>query len=101
MDRTIFLDALTGQVNVPVQSGVLHMWERMFDDEDSKDVNLIGSDGAPVRVHSCVLSNTSDVFKCMLQSPMKEGKSKDIKLDSFSATQLRFITRLLYTGQHI
>lgn len=78
---------------------MLEMWESVFADDSTKDVTLVGADAKEVRAHSLILSKSSDVFKEMLSSDMSEGRTKVIKLSEYSAEELQFALRLLYTGQ--
>lgn len=81
-----------------VQAITLEFWERVFDDEDGKDVELEAADGS-VRTHSQILAHVSEPFKKMLSAGMMEQRTKKIKLQSFKAAQLKFVLRLMHTGQ--
>jgi len=81
-----------------VPTFVVEFWEQLFEDETSKDVKLKARDGS-VRVHSLILSQMSAAFKAMLNAGMSEERTKTINLDNFSTAQLKFVLRLMYTGQ--
>lgn len=85
--------------DVRVRACVMASWERLLDDRESADVTFTCANGAEVRAHSLILSQASDVFKRMLAAPMVEGRTRTIQVDAFSETELRFILRLVYTGQ--
>mmetsp|Transcript_18589 Transcript_18589/g.37894 ORF Transcript_18589/g.37894 Transcript_18589/m.37894 type:complete len:237 (-) Transcript_18589:112-822(-) len=80
-----------------IRSDVIDMWERLYQDDESKDVQLVAKDGT-VRAHGLILQQLSDAFKGMLSHPMAEGRTRTIKLETYSAVQLRFFFRLAYTG---
>jgi len=82
---------------VTIGSAVVDMYERLFHNEESKDVQIVAQDGE-VRAHSLVLSELAEPFRKMLEHPMKEGRTKVIKLEAYSVSQLRFFLRLAYTG---
>eukprot|EP00440_Ansanella_granifera_P037881 gb/GFBE01041094.1/.p1 GENE.gb/GFBE01041094.1/~~gb/GFBE01041094.1/.p1 ORF type:complete len:254 (+),score=60.72 gb/GFBE01041094.1/:1-762(+) len=74
------------------------VWESLLKDDESKDIELIGGDSS-VRCHEVVMAAASDVFKQMLGSQMKEAQEKRVQLKCYTGRQLKFIVRLLYTGQ--
>mmetsp|Transcript_53548 Transcript_53548/g.148882 ORF Transcript_53548/g.148882 Transcript_53548/m.148882 type:complete len:289 (-) Transcript_53548:147-1013(-) len=82
-----------------VGAEVVELWERLFEDETSKDVAIIASDGEEMRVHSIVFTNLSDAFKAMLGHDMEEGRARKVPLRDFTKAQLQFFFRLAYTGQ--
>jgi len=84
-------------VTTTIRLEVADLWKRLFDDEASKDVELIAKDGS-VRVHSVVLANLSDPFKAALTSGMRESVTKQIQIREYSVAQLQFMLRLVYTG---
>jgi len=81
-----------------MSTAVVELWERLFRDESTKDVEISAKDGS-LRVHGVFMSALSDAFKAMLQSNMKEGRTRKVKLEDFSKAQLQFFFRLAYTGQ--
>lgn len=85
--------------DVKVRACVISNWERLLDDRESADVTFICANGAAVLAHSLILSQASDVFRRMLATPMVEGCTRTIQVHAFTETELRFILRLMYTGQ--
>lgn len=88
-----------GRPSCCVSPVVVALWERLFEDEQSKDVELVAGNGRAVRCHALILSNSSRVFKQMLSTPMKEGRERRIELECSTPGQLLFLLRFLYTGQ--
>lgn len=85
--------------DVKVRACIVSSWERLLDDRDSADVTFVCANGAEVLAHSLILSQASDVFKRMLAAPMVEGRTRAIQVEAYTETELRFILRLVYTGQ--
>lgn len=83
---------------VTVRSAVADIWDRLYLDEDSKDVRITTRDGV-VRAHGLVLAQISDVLKAMLNSTMSEAVSKQIDMREVTSCQLIFTLRLAYTGR--
>eukprot|EP00969_Alexandrium_andersonii_P095296 4209532-Alexandrium_andersonii.AAC.1 len=75
-----------GSITV-VLCDAVDLWGRLYLDDESKDVELI------------VLRQLSVPFRCMLEHPMVEGQVRRIKLEAYTAVQLQFFLRLVYTGQ--
>mmetsp|Transcript_56682 Transcript_56682/g.184471 ORF Transcript_56682/g.184471 Transcript_56682/m.184471 type:complete len:238 (+) Transcript_56682:61-774(+) len=82
-----------------VRTDVVSIWERLFESDDSKDVTLVGAEGEEVPAHSLVLCAASEVFKKMLGGGMLEETTKRVEVKDYTAQQLRFFLRLVYTGQ--
>lgn len=81
-----------------VRAAVADIWDRLYQDEDTKDVEIVGSDGN-VRAHGLVLGQMSEILKNMLNSGMIESQSRQIEMRSFTKAQLQFTLRLAYTGR--
>lgn len=76
---------------------MLDLYERLFADEESKDVTFELSDGQE-RAHRLVLKHASDVWARMFATPMCEQTSGVIKVPTTSRTEMRVFLRLIYTG---
>jgi hypothetical protein len=74
------------------------LWERLFEDEASKDVEVVSKDGDTLKVHRVILTNLSDSFKAMFAHEMRECLTLRIQLTDFTKAQLQFFFRLAYTG---
>jgi len=88
-------EAVQGSIQVPAH--VLHHWEDMLDDEETKDVTFEAQDGE-VLAHSVLLRQISEPFKAMLSSGMRESRTKIISMKEFTCAQLKFFLRHVYTG---
>lgn len=82
----------------PVAKPVLELWERLYQDEDSKDVEICVEDGK-LKAHAIILSQLSTVFQAMLKSGMLEDRTKRIEMKDFTVDQMKFVLRLAYTSQ--
>ena len=74
------------------------LWERLFEDEASKDVEVVSKDGETLKVHRVILTNLSDAFKAMFAHEMRERRTRRVSLTDFTKAQLQFFFRLAYTG---
>ena len=71
----------------------------LFEDSDSCDVNIIGTDSDfGVGAHKLVLSAVSPVFKAMFTSQMKESTARDIPVP-FSRTVIACLVEFVYLGE--
>ena len=74
------------------------LWERLFEDDASKDVEVVSKDGDTLKVHRVILTNLSDAFKAMFAQEMRERRTRRVSLTDFTKAQLQFFFRLAYTG---
>jgi len=103
--------------SVSVAEGVVELWESLLSDTESADVTIcVGSGNSEVEaanerseeragdlehipVHGVVLCNSSPVLRAMLcTTGMREGARKLIRVKDCSATALRLLLALIYTG---
>jgi len=80
-----------------VRLEVVELWERLFADDDGKDVELVARDGS-IRAHSVILCQLSEPLRCILCSGMRETLTKAIEMRDYSVAELTFTLRLAYTG---
>ncbi|CAJ1435220.1 unnamed protein product [Effrenium voratum] len=87
-------------VNVP--EAVVEMWERLCADEDSADVQLevVEKETEPqtLRAHGSVLLTASPVLKALLLAPMKEGRTRNIRVEGVTVESTKLFLQLMYTG---
>lgn len=83
----------TARVHVHVVS----LWERLYEDEPSKDVELLAKDGT-TKAHSLILGALSEPLKKMLSEPWNNGQTKVVSMSEYTVRQLKFILELTYTG---
>jgi len=103
--------------SVSVAEGVVELWESILSDTESADVTIcVGSGNSEaeaaqerseeragdlehIPVHGVVLRNSSPVLRAMLcTTGMREGARKLIRVKDCSATALRLLLALIYTG---
>lgn len=80
-----------------VRLEVVELWERLYLDEDGKDIELLAKDGS-VWAHGVILSQLSEPLKCTLRAGMRETTTKQIEMRDYTVSELKFTLRLAYTG---
>lgn len=81
---------------VSVDKSVVDLWERVLDSTSSHDVTFQAAD-KPVTAHSLVLVEASPVLRAMLQSPMREGGTREIEVRDTNSSAIVLFLETLYT----
>eukprot|EP00929_Paragymnodinium_shiwhaense_P044047 TRINITY_DN2259_c0_g2_i1.p1 TRINITY_DN2259_c0_g2~~TRINITY_DN2259_c0_g2_i1.p1 ORF type:complete len:398 (-),score=62.45 TRINITY_DN2259_c0_g2_i1:539-1672(-) len=76
---------------------VLQRLNKLFMDEESKDVTFKLADGEQ-RAHRLILQSASDVFKGMFGQDMREKQQGVVNLPEVDTSSMRVFLRLIYTG---
>lgn len=87
----------TQREKVPVDSGVVDLWERISRNTATHDVTIETASG-PVTAHRLVLTMASPVLAAMLSSTMREGCNQRIDVKDASQEGASFFLELTYTG---
>lgn len=82
---------------VVVTSGVVDLWELMYQDSASHDFSFEARDGS-VTAHAAVVSKASPVLAAMLTTGMSEEHQRRVALKDASAESVRLFLSLVYTG---
>jgi len=80
-----------------VRLEIVDLWQRLFDDESSKDVQLVTKDGT-AWAHSVILTNLSQPLKAALTGGMSESQTKVISFEDCYLSDVTFMLHLAYTG---
>jgi len=96
-----------GVPRVPAALGVVEMWERILNAQESADFTIVcrgkgGSDSSAgtVVAHQVVLKAASRVLRAMLSGPFKEGAAEQVEVDC-DAEPVRLLLSQMYTGKEV
>eukprot|EP00439_Symbiodinium_sp_Y106_P049387 s2318_g6.t1 len=104
--RCAFLDAVLSafttppskpQEKVTVESCLLDRWESVLEMKETHNVTFDTADGE-VTAHDLLLMAVSPVLKAMLESSMKEGRSRRISVKDASSSGVSLFVEMLYTN---
>lgn len=89
--------------HVPIPEAVVDIWEAALHDESRADVELrvtgaCGRHAGTVRAHALVLTRASPVLEAALCSPMREGQTGLVQVESTSVEAVRLLLQLMYSG---
>ena len=86
--------SIAARPRVSIHEGIAELWEKSLAAKDSHDLTIATADGV-VTAHAHMLKAASSVVAAMLESPMKEGKTRRIEIKDMSGQAVSLFVEML------